>query len=86
MHAPSPPLWIYPMSMIFTTRKRSLGQGNIFAPVCHSVYRGAWSRGMPGLGGVPAGGCLLPEECLLPGGAYSQGGCLLLGAVCSRGA
>ena len=25
---------------IFTTRKRSLGQGNIFAPVCHSVHRG----------------------------------------------
>ena len=26
--------------VIFTARKRSLGQGNIFAPVCHSVYRG----------------------------------------------
>ena len=25
---------------IFTARKRSLGQGNIFAPVCHSVHRG----------------------------------------------
>ena len=24
---------------IFTARKRSLGQGNIFAPVCHSVHR-----------------------------------------------
>ena len=29
---------------IFTARKRSLGQGNIFAPVCHSVHRrGAWA-------------------------------------------
>ena len=25
--------------LIFTARKRSLGQGNIFAPVCHSVHR-----------------------------------------------
>ena len=25
---------------IFTARKRSLGQGNIFAPVCHSVHKG----------------------------------------------
>ena len=23
---------------IFTARKRSLGQGNIFTPVCHSVH------------------------------------------------
>ena len=33
----------------FTARKRSLGQGNIFAPVCHSVHRG----------GVCSGGCLV---------------------------
>ena len=26
--------------MIITARERSLGQGNIFAPVCHSVHRG----------------------------------------------
>ena len=25
---------------VFTARKRSLGQGNIFAPVCHSVHGG----------------------------------------------
>ena len=25
---------------IITTRKRSLGQGNVFTPVCHSVHRG----------------------------------------------
>ena len=25
---------------IFTARKRSLGQGNVFIPVCHSVHRG----------------------------------------------
>ena len=30
--------------LIVTARKRSLGQGNIFTPVCHSVHRGgrAW--------------------------------------------
>ena len=27
-------------SVFFIDRKRSLGQGNIFAPVCHSVHRG----------------------------------------------
>ena len=32
---------------IITARKRSLGQGNIFAPVCHSVHR---ERGVPPLG------------------------------------
>ena len=26
---------------IITARKRSLGQGNIFTPVCHSVHRGS---------------------------------------------
>ena len=25
--------------VIFTPCKRSLGQGNVFTPVCHSVYR-----------------------------------------------
>ena len=39
-------------SKIFTARKRSLGQGNVFTPVCHSVHRGVCSRnplGMPSL-------------------------------------
>ena len=26
--------------IIFTARKRSLGQGNVFTPVCHSVHSG----------------------------------------------
>ena len=38
-----------------TARKRSLGQGNIFAPVCHSVHRGGGL--VPGgPGGVWSGG------------------------------
>ena len=31
---------------LITPRKRSLGQGNMFTPVCHSVHRG----GLSGLG------------------------------------
>ena len=42
--------------VIITARKRSLGQGNIFTPVCHSVHRGGMhgcSRGgMHGCSGV----------------------------------
>ena len=40
--------------LFVTARKRSLGQGNILAPVCHSVHRGGvpdtpvtWSRHPP---------------------------------------
>ena len=36
---------------VFTARKRSLGQGNIFAPVCHSVHRGGGEY----LGRYPSG-------------------------------
>ena len=51
------------MNKIFTARKRSLGQGNIFAPACHSVHRG-WGLVLVGYllqgacsgGGVPAPG------------------------------
>ena len=60
---------------IFTVRKRSLGQGNIFIGVCQEFcsrgvvcFRGVSARG----GGhvCSLGGCLLPGGvCLLPGGA-----------------
>ena len=69
-----------------TARKRSMGQGNIFTPVCHSVHRGgAWSWGVSGPGGclvlgVPGprgtwswGVCLVPGE-VWSGGAWSQAG------------
>ena len=51
---------------IFTARKRSLGQGNIFAPVCHSVYGGGstWvgtpQAGIPPWAGTP------PRQVHLP--------------------
>ena len=57
--------------IIFTARKQSLGQGNIFTPVCHSVHRG----GVPGPGGCFVPGCTcswgVPGPwgvCLLPRG------------------
>ena len=47
---------------IFTARKRSLGQCNMFTPVCHSG----------------PGGCLIPEGCLILGGVPGPGGgCLV---------
>ena len=33
-------LYLFSSSYIFTARKRSLGQANVFTPVCHSVYGG----------------------------------------------
>ena len=68
--------------MFVTGRKRSLGQGNIFAPVCHSVHRGghAWLLGgvcgcrgdVHGCGGVRGCG----------GHAWLQGGCVWLWEAC----
>ena len=46
---------------IFTTRKRSLGQGIIFTSVCQEFC----SRGVPG-----PGGCLVQR-----GEVFAQGGC-----------
>ena len=53
------------MCGIFTARKPSLGQGNIFTPVCHSVQGGGvcmhWES-------VPR------EVCTREGGSASRGG------------
>ena len=39
---------------LFTARKRSLGQGYIFTPVCHSVHRGEdLTRSPPGTRDTP---------------------------------
>ena len=40
----------------FAARKRNLGQGNVFTPVCHSVHRGVCIRGVHGGGGLHPGG------------------------------
>ena len=66
---------------LFTAHKRSLGQGNIFAPVCHSVHGGSTWGGTPGdqrqvppsrytprtRGRYPPAGTPLgPEACTIP--------------------
>ena len=51
---------------IFTARKRSLGQGNIFIGVCQEFCS---------QGGAPhPGGCFLPEGLPPRGGGASSGG------------
>ena len=69
---------------LFTARKRSLGQGNIFKPVCHSVHRGGtWSWGVPGPGRVSALGdvCSSRGACSQGGAWWRPPGRLLLRAV-----
>ena len=63
---------------IITVRKRSLGQGNIFTPLCHSVHRGGACMVAPGGGGMC--GCSQGGVWLLPGGAcvVAPGGAWLL--------
>ena len=80
-------------SPIFTARKRSLGQGNIFIGVCQEFCWGGFGavsapggvcfQGVSALVGCLLPGGLLPGGCLLPG--VCSRGCLLLGGVCSRG-
>ena len=62
----------YPITFrIFTARKRSLGQGNVLTPVCHSVYTGE--------GVSLQGGLHLGEGSLHPGGTSAYTG------VCPQG-
>ena len=80
---------------VVTARKPSLGQGNIFTPVCHSVHReGACSRGGCLLlgGGVPAPGGPAqgvpgedpPRTATAAGGTHPTGmhSCLLCNLYC----
>ena len=56
-------------SYIFTARKRSLGQGNIFTSVCQEICsQGAGGVPAPGQGGASSRGMPPPGGCLLPGG------------------
>ena len=80
---------------IITARKRSLGQGNIFTPVCHSVHRRghAWLLGgcvcgcSGGMHGCSRGACMVAPRGDMRG--CSKGGhAWLLGGMhgCSGGA
>ena len=46
--------------------------GGVSAPGGCLLLEGAWSRGVPGLGGclVPGGACLVPGGAPGPGGAW----------------
>ena len=77
--------------MLITALKRSLGQGNIFTPVCHSVHGGG-VRGSEGVC-VVAGGCAwlrggvhgCQGACMVAGGgghAWLWGVCMVAGGVC----
>ena len=59
---------------LFTARKRNLGQGNIFTPVCHSVHRG-------GVRGCSRGACMvaLGGPCMVTLGGRAW---LLQGVAC----
>ena len=50
---------------IFTARKQSLGQDNIFTSVCHSVHRGAC---------MAKGTCMTKGACMVKGGMCGKGG------------
>ena len=61
---------------LMTARKRSLGQGNIFTPVCHSVHRGCLVLGVPGPRGLPGErGCVWrpPGMATAVGGTHPTG-------------
>ena len=54
--------------VVITARKRSLGQGNIFTPVCHSVHRGGgstWPADTP-LEQTPSGTRYTPPDQVHP--------------------
>ena len=58
-------------SAFVTARKRSLGQGNIFTPICHSVHRGVPARGGACSRGVP--GRDPPRTVTAAGGTHPTG-------------
>ena len=78
--------WNQGQIIIFTARKRSLGQGNIITPVCHSVHRGGCVLLLPGgVRGCSWGGCGM---CGCSGGMGGGGVCGCSGACvhgCSWG-
>ena len=56
-------------TFIFTASKRSLGQGNIFAPVCHSVRGGGIPACLAGLKGLGIPACLAGLQAHTWGGS-----------------
>ena len=67
--------------LLFSARKRSLGQGNFFTHVCHSVH---WGVGFPACitGQMTRGVCI--QGVLHQGGSASRGVCKP-GGICIQG-
>ena len=65
-------VWLF----LFTAHKRSLGQGNVFTRVCHSVHRESQSLSR----------VLRPEGGLCPGGLCpgGPGGVSVCGGPCQE--
>ena len=59
---------------LVTAHKRSLGQGNVFTPVCHSVYRGGGSAKPHCRQTVGVGVGRTPQGRLPPGIRQQAGG------------
>ena len=55
-------------TLIITTHKRNLGQGNVFTPICHSVQRGEGELASQhaSQGGLPSGGVCIQRGGGLP--------------------
>ena len=72
-------VWPPNFHAVFTPRKRSLGQGNLFTPVCDSVHRGVSGRhplpGQTSLQGrhPPIGRHPLPEMATAADGTHPAG-------------
>ena len=72
-------------TVYFTTHKQSLGQGNVFTPVCHFVHRGDLCPSMHHSShdrGVFVQGSLCPEEGSLSRGEISVQVDLCPGSFC----
>ena len=80
-------IWIL-MKCFITAQKQSLGQGNIFTPVCHSVHGGVCVVAPWGMHGCSRGACLVAPQwgaCLVaPWGVCvaARGACMVLFGGC----
>ena len=69
------------LQSIDTDHKRSLGQGNVFTCVSHSVHGGRWPPARGG-GSLSTGGVCLREGGLPSDGGLPPGGLPLSGSAC----
>ena len=75
---------------VFTAHKQSLGQGNIFASMCHSfcpqeAREGMHGRGMCGREGMHGEGGVFDGGICCRGCAWQGVGACMVGGMCGRG-